>query len=86
MAILALGTVLVLAAVAVAPGVAYGQLINVEIANVDCEQEQKNKQDSEQVQKNEQSNEQKSEEILLSEQESEQSNEASQDCSAIDVL
>lgn len=45
MAILALGTVLVLAAVAVAPGVAYGQLINAEIANVDYEQEQKSELD-----------------------------------------
>jgi hypothetical protein len=38
-----------MAAVAVAPGAAYGQLIEANIANTDCEQEQKTKQDSDQT-------------------------------------
>lgn len=75
LAILALGTVLTMASVAVAPGIAYGQLIDADVANVDCDQDQESKQNTEQGQVVDQDNKQSSEEILLSEQKNDQNTE-----------
>jgi hypothetical protein len=74
LALLALGTVLVMTAVALVPR-ANAQRVDLDIANVDCNQEQKQKQDSEQTQVNEQSNNQSSDETLLGEQKSDQNTE-----------
>jgi hypothetical protein len=78
MSILALAAALTMASFAFVPGQVYAtSLIDADVANVDCDQEQKTTQDTDQVQVADQDNNQSSDQALLSEQKAEQDTDQS---------